>query len=130
MQARGGDTDAAIGRAVTAFPVLGRRLSQVAGTLSGGEQQMLSMAAAHVRDAKVILVDEASLGLAPVVVDAVFEFLGNVADTGASLLIVDQFVARALAVATTVYLMRRGEIVFVGSPLELSDDLFTHYVDG
>ena len=86
----------AIERATSAFPILGERLGQHAGTLSGGQQQMLAMAAAYVRDPRLILVDEASLGLAPLVVDEIFAFLQQVTTEGASLLIVDQFAHRAL----------------------------------
>jgi branched-chain amino acid transport system ATP-binding protein len=129
MQAPRKLRDEAIERAVSAFPVLGERLGQVAGTMSGGQQQMLSMAAAYVRGSQVIIVDEPSLGLAPVVVDAVFEFLETVVTSGVSLLVVDQFVARALAIASTAYVLRRGEIVFHGLPEELGEGLFERYVE-
>ena len=69
--------EAAIERAVEAFPLLGQRMSQQAGTLSGGEQQMLALAAAYVREPRVLVVDEPSLGLAPLIVDLVFEFLSQ-----------------------------------------------------
>jgi hypothetical protein len=96
-------------------PVLGESRNQLAGTLSGGERQMLSMAAAYVREARVILVDEASLGLAPLIVDVIFGFLTGVAATGASLLIVDQYATRALTIADVAYVLRRGEIVYSGT---------------
>jgi branched-chain amino acid transport system ATP-binding protein len=130
MQSDPGDEQGAIGRATEAFAVLGRRLDQQAGTLSGGEQQMLSMARAYTRNQQLILVDEASLGLAPIVVDAIFEFLRRiVAERGMSLLIVDQFVHRALDLAETVYVMRRGAIVKEASAEELKDvDVFSEYL--
>ncbi|MCU1346706.1 MAG: branched-chain amino acid transporter ATPase [Acidimicrobiia bacterium] len=129
MQSEPGEQDRAIEVAVEAFPVLGQRLSQNAGTMSGGEQQMLALAQAYVRDPRLILVDEASLGLAPLIVDAVFEFLQRVNARGASLLIVDQFVTRALQMAETAYVLRRGEIVYSGSSAELLDsDLFSTYL--
>ena len=92
MQAVKGEETRAIERATEAFPILGERLHQRAGTMSGGQQQMLAMAAAYVRDPKLVLVDEASLGLAPTVVDEIFAFLERRTREGASLLIVDQFV--------------------------------------
>jgi branched-chain amino acid transport system ATP-binding protein len=115
--------------AIVAFPILGARLNQVAGTLSGGEQQMLALARAFVHSPRVILVDEASLGLAPVVVDGIFEFLAGLKRKGASLLIVDQFVTRAMSIADRVYVMNLGEIVFEGAPRELEhDDVFERYL--
>jgi branched-chain amino acid transport system ATP-binding protein len=130
MQSDPGDEQGAIARATEAFAVLGRRLDQQAGTLSGGEQQMLSMARAYTRNQKLILVDEASLGLAPIVVDAIFEFLRRiVAERGMSLLIVDQFVHRALDLAETAYVMRRGAIVKEASAEELKGvDVFSEYL--
>ncbi|MDT3439847.1 MULTISPECIES: ABC transporter ATP-binding protein [unclassified Pseudofrankia] len=128
MQAPRGQEAAAVDRAVGAFPVLGRRLAQTAGTLSGGEQQMLALVSAYVRDPRLVLVDEASLGLAPKVVDEVFVFLATLPAAGAALLVVDQFVTRALELATTAYVMRRGQIAYFGPAAALSDaDLFQHY---
>ncbi|GAA2223432.1 ABC transporter ATP-binding protein [Micromonospora olivasterospora] len=121
----------AIERAVAAFPILGDRLGQQAGTMSGGEQQMLAMAAAYVRDVRLIVVDEPSLGLSPVMVDKIYEFLGAMATGGTALLLIDQFVDRAMAMADAAYVMRRGEIVFDGEPATLmAGDVFDHYVGG
>lgn len=129
MQSPRGRERQAIEKATSAFPILGNRLAQQAGTLSGGEQQMLSMAAAYVRDADVILVDEASLGLAPIIVDVIFTFLQNVAREGAALLIVDQYVTRALTMAEIAYVLRRGEIVYRGDPgTLLAGDVFQQYL--
>ena len=130
MQAGKGDEQSAIDRATDAFPRLGERLNQVAGTMSGGEQQMLSMARAYTRNQKLILVDEASLGLAPIVVDAIFEFLHRiVAERGTSLLIVDQFVHRALDMAQTAYVLNRGEITVSGTSAEVRKmDVFAEYL--
>jgi branched-chain amino acid transport system ATP-binding protein len=129
MQARKGDRDTAIARAVDAFPRLGERLTQQAGTLSGGEQQMLSMVRAYVRDPSLILVDEASLGLAPLVVDDVFAFLERVKERGGALLLVDQFVTRALEIADYAHILSNGRITVSGTAAELrSRDLFMDYV--
>jgi branched-chain amino acid transport system ATP-binding protein len=129
MQSHRGQEAEAIERAASAFRILSERLGQVAGTLSGGQQQMLAMATAYVRNPRLVLVDEASLGLAPLVVDEIFEFLQRLTEEGASLLIVDQFVTRALDMASTAYVLRRGEIVYSGSARQLLDgDLFSHYV--
>lgn len=119
----------ALDRAAAAFPILGQRLNQLAGTLSGGQQQMLAMAAAYVRSPRLVLVDEASLGLAPLVVDEIFSFLQRITTEGSSLLIVDQFATRALNMAETAYVLRRGEMVYDGSAKELlKGDLFSQYL--
>ena len=123
------DEDDAVAMAVDAFPALGRRLSQVAGTLSGGEQQMLALTSACVRRPRVVLLDEVSMGLAPQVIDEIFGFLTELAAGGASLLVVEQYVARALALADYVYILRKGGVAFVGEPVELSDDdVFAAYL--
>ena len=117
-------------RAVEAFPCLENRLDRPAGTLSGGEQQMLALARAYISGASVILLDEVSMGLAPVVVDAIFEFLEQVAREGTSLVIVEQYVNKALAIADYVYILGRGRITFAGDTSELADeDVFRRYLD-
>ncbi|MFF3490021.1 ABC transporter ATP-binding protein [Streptomyces sp. NPDC002795] len=129
IQAAGGNIDEAVERAVTAFPILGQKLGQLAGSLSGGQQQMLALARAHVTDADYVLLDEVSMGLAPVVVDEIFEFLGRLAEDGRALLLVEQYVSRALELADYVYLMNRGRIEFAGEPGELdSDRLVAQYL--
>ncbi|HLF40545.1 MAG TPA: ABC transporter ATP-binding protein, partial [Acidimicrobiia bacterium] len=116
-------------RAVAAFPRLEERLDQAAGTMSGGEQQMLALARAYVSGARVILLDEVSMGLAPVVVDMIFEFLERVAREGTSLLIVEQYVNKALAIADYAYILGRGRISFAGDSDELVDeDVFHRYL--
>jgi branched-chain amino acid transport system ATP-binding protein len=113
------------------FPALARRLDQIAGSMSGGEQQMLALSRAIVSGARVILVDEASMGLSPIMVDQVFAFLSRIAAEGASLLVVEQYVHRALEIASHVYLLNRGRIAFAGPPADLAaDDLFRRYVTG
>ena len=90
---------------------------------------MLELAAAYSRDPKVVLVDEASLGLAPNIVDRIFQFLGSLTARGTSLVIVDQFVHRALRMATTAYVLNRGTIAFQGSAADLVDsNLFEQYL--
>ena len=108
--------------------MLGTRQRQVAGTLSGGEQQMLALVRAYVSNPNVVLVDEASLGLAPLVVDSIFQFLEKLANEGVALLIVEQYVSRALALASTVYLLNQGSIVYSGPSSELDEDtIFAMY---
>jgi branched-chain amino acid transport system ATP-binding protein len=117
-------------KAVDAFPRLGERLSQTAGTMSGGEQQMLALARAYIADPKVMLLDEVSMGLAPKIVDEIFEFLHRLTTEGASLLLVEQYVTRALALADYVYIMNRGQIAYRGEPSELQEeDVFARYFD-
>jgi branched-chain amino acid transport system ATP-binding protein len=129
LQAPRGEESAALDRAVAVFPRLGERMGQVAGTMSGGEQQMLALARAYVQHPKVVLLDEVSMGLAPKVVDEIFEFLGLLSSQGVSLLLVEQYVTRALAAADYVYLLNRGEVAFAGEPSELEgEDVFTQYV--
>jgi branched-chain amino acid transport system ATP-binding protein len=129
MQARHGEGPDALDRAVDAFPRLGERMGQLACTMSGGEQQMLALARTYVQQPRVVLLDEVSMGLAPKVVDEIFLFLQRLAGEGASLLLVEQYVTRALEIADYVYLLRRGAIAFAGEPTELDgEDLFTTYV--
>jgi branched-chain amino acid transport system ATP-binding protein len=129
MQAPRGHEKEAIERALEAFPVLGQRLTQAAGTMSGGEQQMLAMSAAYARNPRIIVVDEPSMGLAPLVVDLLFTSLESLAQAGTGLLIVDQFVSRVAAMADTAYVLRRGRVVYQGDAKSLStDNLFDHYI--
>jgi branched-chain amino acid transport system ATP-binding protein len=109
-----GHRQEAIEQAISAFPRLGQRLNQTAGTLSGGEQQQLALSRAYVQNPRFILLDEVSMGLAPKVVDEVFAFLRALAERGAALLLVEQYVARALQVADSVYLLGKGEVTFAG----------------
>jgi branched-chain amino acid transport system ATP-binding protein len=102
------------------FPRLAERASQRAGTMSGGEQQMLALAHAYVADPGIVLLDEVSMGLAPKVIDEIFAYLGVLRGKGLSLLLVEQYVQRALAIADFVYVLRRGSMEFAGEPSELS----------
>ena len=119
-----------IAKAVDVFPRLGERLSQRAGTMSGGEQQMLAVARAYVQDPTVVLLDEVSTGLAPVVVDEIFVFLERIVATGTALLLVEQFVHRALALAQQVYVLDRGIIRLSGRADELTEEQIFHSYAG
>jgi branched-chain amino acid transport system ATP-binding protein len=129
LQAPDGKSDEAIERAVEVFPRLGERLSQRAGTMSGGEQQMLAMARAYLANPTLVLLDEVSLGLAPMIVDEIFAFLARLARDGASLLLVEQYISRALAIADFVFVLNQGEIAFAGETDELDQaELYRTYV--
>ena len=121
LQSPPGEESTSLDRAVEVFPRLGERLGQRAGTLSGGEQQMLAVARAYVASPSLVLLDEVSLGLAPKIVDDIFAFLDRLAESGASLLLVEQYVTRALAIADFVFLLNRGEIVFAGETREVDE---------
>ena len=105
-----------------AFPRLGERLAQRAGTMSGGEQQMLALARAYVAGSKTVLLDEVSMGLAPKIIDEIFEYLHRLANQGAALLLVEQYVARALELADFVYILNKGRVQFVGESDELGEE--------
>jgi branched-chain amino acid transport system ATP-binding protein len=111
----------AVDRAVAAFPVLGQRLGQLAGTMSGGQQQMLALARSYVSNPDVVMLDEVSMGLAPKVVDEIFGVIANLAAQGTALLLVEQYVNRALELADSVVLLDRGSIAFNGPPTELDE---------
>jgi len=124
-----GDERQGLERATAQFPALSGRLGQQAGSLSGGEQQMLSLARTALTDPKIVVVDEASLGLSPVLVDQVFDALSLIVQGGTSLLLVEQYVTRALELADSVYLMNRGQIVFSGPAADLQAvDVFERYL--
>jgi branched-chain amino acid transport system ATP-binding protein len=105
---------AALARAYDLFPRLGERRRQLAGTLSGGEQRMLSLARAFPHPPRLLIADELSLGLAPVIVDEVFETLATLRDTGTAFLIVEQHVGKALALADEVVVLGNGEVTHRG----------------
>ena len=111
--------DADRDRAFTLFPILKERGGQVAGTLSGGEQQMLAVARALMSRPRLLLLDEPSLGLAPQVVDRIFQVIQEINEAGVSLLLVEQNANMALQVAHHAYVLETGSIVMAGSGQEL-----------
>ena len=128
LQSPKGKESASIERAMKAFPALANRMKQLAGSLSGGEQQMLALVRTFVADPKIVVVDEASLGLAPLIVDRIFDTLRQIAADGVSVLLVEQYVTRALDLADSAYLLNRGQVVFSGAATELrSDEVFERY---
>jgi branched-chain amino acid transport system ATP-binding protein len=122
MQTPAGVKADIVGEVGGVFPRLAERIDQLAGTMSGGEQQMLALSYAYVADPDIVLLDEVSMGLAPKIVDDIFRYLGQLAAAGRSLLIVEQYVARALELASYVYILRKGQVDFVGEPHELGSD--------
>jgi branched-chain amino acid transport system ATP-binding protein len=129
IQARGSDVKHILGDFKEMFPNLAKRLGQTAGSLSGGEQQMLALSRAYLTNPKVILVDEPSLGLAPRIIDQVYELLTRFAAAGVSLVVVEQYVQRALALADKVYILSRGEVIHVGKSNELDpDEIYQKYL--
>ena len=114
--------------AFSRFPRLRERAKQVAGTMSGGEQQMLAMARGLATDPAVLILDELSMGLAPIIVEELYEIVAQVARTGVSILVVEQFARAVLGVADHAAIMVHGRIVRDGSPAELEQELSSAYL--
>ena len=112
------------------FPRLADRRGQLAGTMSGGEQQMLSMARCLAGDPQLLLLDEISMGLAPQVVAELYELVGQLARTGITILLVEQFTRPALAVADFAVVMSNGVVTSVGQPVDVADAVTGAYFGG
>ena len=104
---------------VERFPRLGERLEQQAGSLSGGEQQMLALTRALVGQPRVVLFDELSMGLAPLVVEMLFEQVARLRDEGRTIVLVEQYITQALKLADICYVLAKGSVAFCGEPAEL-----------
>jgi ABC-type branched-subunit amino acid transport system ATPase component len=118
----------AIERAIDFFPVLGERRRQIAGTLSGGQQQMLSLARVMADMPRLVVADEISLGLAPLVVDEVFEGLQRAIELDVAVVLIEQFVHRALSLAKDCYILRRGRVVWQGRAADAGAEVVDHYL--
>ena len=114
------------------FPRLAERKSQIAGTLSGGEQQMLAIGRAMMCHPKLLLLDEPSMGLSPILVDQVFEIIKQLRDEGTTILLVEQNAGKSLAISDRAYVLELGEIVLSGTGAELaaSDEVKKAYLGG
>lgn len=114
------------------FPRLAERSSQIAGTLSGGEQQMLAMGRAMMSHPKLLLLDEPSMGLSPIMVDQVFEIIKDFRKDGTTVLLVEQNAGKSLAISDRAYVLELGEIVLSGTGAELaaSDEVKKAYLGG
>jgi branched-chain amino acid transport system ATP-binding protein len=112
------------------FPRLGERRSQLAGTMSGGEQQMLVLARGLAVNPSLLLLDELSMGLAPLIVEQLYAVVAQVATTGVSILVVEQFARTVLGVADYAAIMLHGKVVSVGQPADLEDELSSAYLGG
>jgi branched-chain amino acid transport system ATP-binding protein len=121
---------AALERALETFPVLAERRRQQAGTLSGGEQQMLSLARVLAAPPRLLVADEMSLGLAPLVVDLVFESLRRARDDGVTILLVEQYVERALDLADHAVILRRGRVTWRGPATDAHAEVAAGYLGG
>ncbi|HEX7021570.1 MAG TPA: ABC transporter ATP-binding protein [Trueperaceae bacterium] len=111
-----------LGRVFELFPVLGERSHQLAGSMSGGEQQMCALARALMAAPKLLMVDEMSLGLAPIVVERLLDVLTDIRNAGVTVLLVEQDVSSALSIADRGYVMANGHIVLEGSARELLEN--------
>jgi branched-chain amino acid transport system ATP-binding protein len=117
-------------KAMEMFPVLADRRTQAAGTLSGGEQQMLALARVLAASPTMLIADEMSLGLAPLIVDLVFESLQRARDEGVTVLLIEQFVERALGFADQAVVLRHGLVGWQGPAADAGDELLAEYLGG
>ena len=127
-QERRPDRPAAIDRAIDRFPVLGDRRTQRAGSLSGGEQQMLALARALAVSPKLVIADEMSLGLAPLVAESVFEGLEDARRSGITIVLSEQFIHRALAMADRCVILTRGRVGWSGAASDAGQEVIDRYL--
>lgn len=125
-----GQREAAIEEAFSRFVVLRDRRNQRAGSLSGGEQQMLALARTLATGPRLVIADEMSLGLAPKIVDAVFEGLESARRSGVTIVLIEQFIHRALSFADTCVVLSRGQVSWSGPSSEAQDEVLQHYIGG
>jgi branched-chain amino acid transport system ATP-binding protein len=122
--------DDACERTFAQFPRLKERRHQLAGTMSGGEQQMLAMARALSTDAALLMLDEISMGLAPLIVAELYDLVARIAEQGVAILLVEQFARVALPISNYAAVMTQGRIVSFGEPADIQDELSKAYLGG
>jgi branched-chain amino acid transport system ATP-binding protein len=127
-QERRQDRAGSIERAVAQFPVLGKRGMQRAGSLSGGEQQMLALARALAITPKLVIADEMSLGLAPLIAESVFQGLEQARQSGITIVLIEQFVHRALEMADSCVILTRGQVGWAGPASEAGQEVIDRYL--
>jgi branched-chain amino acid transport system ATP-binding protein len=115
-------------RAFTTFPRLSERRNQLAGTMSGGEQQMLAMARGLAVNPTLLFLDELSMGLAPLIVEELYEIVGQIAKSGVSILVVEQFARTVLGVADYAAIMLHGRVTSIGQPEDIAPELEAAYL--
>ncbi len=117
-----GEIEQTLEKVYKRFPRLEERKNQLAGTLSGGEQQMLAMGRALMSNPRIILMDEPSMGLSPILVNEIFDIIQSVSETGTTVLLVEQNAKKALGIADRAYVLETGKIVMSGDAKELMND--------